>query len=105
MTLLGLFLGALAGSGLGLFFYVGLLFTLQFALPSVYAAAWIGASFLLRMIMTMAGFYWLADHHWQSFIAALIGFSLVGIAMRMRMQKPAKQTDHSHKPQQSRYGS
>jgi F1F0 ATPase subunit 2 len=105
MNPFGLMWATLAGSGLGLLFYGGLYFTLQFALHSIYAAAWIAASFILRMLLTMAGLYWLATDHWQALLAALLGFSVVGLVMKMLLKKPIVRPSLPRRASKSPHGS
>lgn len=65
----------LAGVALGVFFFLGLWFTVQKGLQAQNPALWFLASFVLRMSIVVISFYWLAQlGKWQYVVIALAGF-------------------------------
>ena len=71
---LELSLAAVAGVLLGLLFFGGLWWTLRRAMRSTRPALWVGASLLLRMGCTAAGFVVVSAGDWQRMLACLLGF-------------------------------
>jgi F1F0 ATPase subunit 2 len=71
---LTLLLAWVAGGVLGAMFFGGLWWTVQKALSSKRPALWFFGSLLLRMGLTLAGFYFVAGGHWQRLLACLLGF-------------------------------
>ena len=71
---LTLVLAWVAGGALGAMFFGGLWWTVQKALSSKRSARWFFGSLLLRMSLTLAGFYFVASGHWQRLLACLLGF-------------------------------
>ncbi len=71
---LSLVLAGLAGGALGAFFFGGLWWTVRKGLDSDKAALWVMGSFVVRVAVTVAGFYWVGGAQWQSMLACLIGF-------------------------------
>lgn len=83
-----LLLLALAGGlMLGVFFYGGLLWTVQRGLGSPRPALRFLASYLLRTGIAMAGFYALSDR-WPKLLMCLLGF-LAARSLVMRLYKTA----------------
>lgn len=67
-------LGAAAGGALlGLFYYVGLWFTLKRLSASRYPALLILLSFLFRLAVTLVGLYWIMDGKGLRLTVALLG--------------------------------
>ncbi|WP_347986558.1 ATP synthase subunit I [Methylomonas sp. AM2-LC] len=64
--MLGVLLGAL--------FFGGLWWTIRKSLASQYPAVWFIGSLLLRMSVTLFGFYWIADGDWLRLLICLSGF-------------------------------
>ena len=85
-----LIVSALAGFGLGLFFFGGLWWTVRKALNSPHAAWWFSLSPLLRVAGVMAGFYEVAQGRWQRALACLLGFFLARIAVMRWTRKPTR---------------
>jgi len=70
-----LILALLTGAALGIFFFVGLWWTVRKGLVSKTPATWFFLSFFLRMAVALSGFYWIAQiGQWQHLAIALLGF-------------------------------
>ena len=65
-----------AGLLLGLFFFIGLWWTIRRALDSPHPALWFVTSLLLRLAITSYGLYWVADGRWQRLLWCCGGFIL-----------------------------
>ena len=79
-----------AGIILGIVFYGGLWYTVQKGLASKTPAFWFLGSFLLRMAITLLGFYFVSAGQWQRMLACLLGFVLARI-ITSRVTKLLKQ--------------
>lgn len=71
-----LLLALIAGMALGIFFFGGLWWTVRHGLSMRFPALLFPASLLLRLGVTVVGFYLVADGDWQRLIACLVGFML-----------------------------
>ncbi len=67
-------LKALGGAVLGLVFWAGLLWTIQYGFKSKYYAILYPMSFFFRLVIVMLGFYYLAETDWVDLLAAFLGF-------------------------------
>lgn len=67
-------LALLAGGALGTFFFGGLWWTLRRGLASPQPALWLGPSLLVRIGVTVAGFYVVGQGDWHRLLACLTGF-------------------------------
>ena len=81
-------LPAMAGAGviIGLFYFGGLWLTLNKLTGSSKWGLLLGASFLLRNIITVAAFYLLSAGDWQRILALAVGFTLVRFFAIKRIQ-------------------
>ena len=61
---------------LGCFFFWGLRWTVGKVLLAPNPGLWIFASLLLRMSITLAGFYFVSMGHWERLTVCLLGFML-----------------------------
>tara|TARA_R110000772_G_scaffold235489_4_gene347143 strand:- start:288 stop:602 length:315 start_codon:yes stop_codon:yes gene_type:complete len=96
-----LVLAAVAGLGLGTFFYVGLYFTVIRGLSSPHPALWFLSSFLLRISLVVTGLYFISDGYWQRILAGLVGFVVAGLVVRVWKNTPSaikKATDKNSLP-------
>jgi F1F0 ATPase subunit 2 len=73
---LGLLPALAAGLALGAVFFGGLWWTVHRALASASPARWFVGSLLARTVLTLAGFYLVADGHWERLLACLAGFTI-----------------------------
>ncbi len=76
-----LILACIAGAGLGAMFFGGLWWTLRKAMTSQQPALWFVSSLLLRISLTLAGFYFVSAGHWQRILACLLGFAVSRFAI------------------------
>ena len=67
-------LAFLAGILLGAIFFGGLWWTIRRGLSSGRPALWFLSSLLMRMSITLAGFYFVSGGHWQRMLLCLLGF-------------------------------
>lgn len=67
-------LAAVAGSLLGAFFFGGLWWTVRRGVASQHPALWFLGSALLRMGVTVTGFYFVGGGEWRRLLACLLGF-------------------------------
>lgn len=74
-----LILSCLAGLLLGALFFGGLYWTVLRGVNSTMPALWFITSLLLRVGITLAGFYFAADGDWRRLSAALAGFIIARV--------------------------
>jgi F1F0 ATPase subunit 2 len=84
-----------AGVLLGAFFFGGLWWTVREGLSSKRAALWFPGSLLLRMSVTLTGFYVISGPHWDRLLLCLLGFLLARGVVRW-LTRPSGET---HSPQ------
>ena len=82
----------LAGFSLGTLFFLGLWFTVKKAMKSKKPALWIFGSLLLRVTITLFGFYYVSLGNWIYLIICLSGF----IMARFAVVKLTKTKDEKH---------
>ena len=95
-------LAGIAGAVLGLFFFGGLWWTISRGMASPRPALWFFASLLLRMSVTLAGFYVVSAGHWQRMLACLLGFVLARLFVTWLtrpgahgLARPAREVGHA----------
>jgi F1F0 ATPase subunit 2 len=64
----------------GVIFFGGLWWTVRKGMKSPQPWLWFLGSFLLRLSITLVGFYTVANDDWKKFLACLVGFLLARIA-------------------------
>lgn len=69
-----LILAALAGVALGTVFFGGLWLTVQRGVLSPMPALWFLGSYLIRTILSLAGFYFVSQGDWRKLLTCLLGF-------------------------------
>jgi len=77
-----------AGLALGGFFFGGLWWTVIQGASSKRPALWFLGSLLLRMGITLAGFYLVARESWQRWLSCVLGFVLARLLV-MWLTRPA----------------
>lgn len=98
--LLGLVFALAMGALLGAFFYGGLWWTVLRGVTSNRVALWFLGSLVLRLGVALAGFYFVADGHWQRLLVCLLGFVTARIAVTWLTRPP-----ESHRPPRALEGS
>ena len=83
-----------AGVLLGAIFFGGLWWTVHKGVSSQRPALWFFGSMLLRMSITLAGFYLIAREHWERWVVCVLGFVLA----RLVMQWLARSAEAPHAP-------
>ena len=63
-----------AGTMLGAIFFGGLWWSVRKGISSKQPAIWFIGSFLLRMSIALAGFYFVSLGHWERLLACFLGF-------------------------------
>ena len=76
---------------LGMIFFGGLWFTVKKTLGTSYAALWILGSSLIRTVIVLTGFYFVAQGNWQRMLLAVAGF----IAARFLVMRFTRQPGQS----------
>lgn len=79
--------GLVAGMLLGFFFFGGLWWTVRKGVSLERPALFFLGSLLLRTAVTVAGFYFVGDGHWQRLVATLLGFA-IGRTIIVRLAGP-----------------
>lgn len=85
---LNLALALVAGVLLGAVFFGGLWWTVQKGISSKRSALWFFGSLLLRMSITLAGFYFVSGGHWGRLLTCLLGFVMARFSV-MRLTRSA----------------
>ena len=91
---LTLALAWLAGGVLGVVFFGGLWWTVRKGLSSQQPALWFLGSLLLRMSLTLAGFYFVGRGHWQRLLLCLLGFVMARVVVTWLTRSPAANQNH-----------
>ena len=91
---LTLILAWMAGVALGAIFFGGLWWTVRKAVSSKQPALWFLVSLLLRMSITVAGFYGFARGHWQRLGLCLVGFVMARLVVTWLTRPPKPQDPH-----------
>ena len=98
---IALVLAWLAGGLLGAFFFGGLWWSVRKSLASVKPALWMFGSLLLRMGVTMTGFYLVSGGDWQRLFSCLVGFLLARQLLTRLGRLPEE--GKPHQPQGARH--
>jgi len=91
---LSLALALVAGVLLGVVFFGGLWWTVRKGVAFKHPAAWFLGSLLLRTGIVLAGFYVVANGHWDRLLACLLGF-IVARFVATRFTGPPAERDGS----------
>ncbi len=75
---------------LGAIFFGGLWWTVRKGVSSQRPALWFFGSLLLRMSVTLAGFYFVAGGHWDRLLVCLLGFVTARLVVA-RLTRPPVQ--------------
>ena len=92
----------LAGLLLGGIFFGGLWWTVRKSVSSQRPALWLLPSLLLRMSITLAGFYFVAGGHWERLLLCLFGFIMARLVVTWLTRpaaenpiRPAQEPSHA----------
>ena len=77
-----------AGMLLGAVFFGGLWWTVRKGISSEQPALWFFGSLLLRMSITLAGFYFVSGGHWERLLLCLIGFVMARLMVTWLTRSP-----------------
>jgi F1F0 ATPase subunit 2 len=84
-------LAGIAGGALGAIFFGGLWWTVRQGVRSRQPALWFLGSLLLRTGIVLAGFYFVAGHHWERLLVCLLGFVMARLAVTRLTRRNLKQ--------------
>jgi len=85
-------LALIAGLALGLLFFGGLWVTVKKAVASKIPAIWFFISLLVRLSITLIGFYYISLGSWQRLIVGVVGFIMARfIVLRLTKSIEEKQ--------------
>ena len=77
-----------AGLLLGAFFFGGLWWTVLRGVSSRRPALWFFGSILLRMSITLVGFYFVGGDNWKRWLLCLLGFVLARLVVKWLTRPP-----------------
>lgn len=89
-----LILACIVGNFLGAIFFGGLWFTIRRGINSPRPVIWFMSSLLLRMGITLAGFYFISDGQWQRLLACLSGFIMARMIIT-RLTRAGKDPEYA----------
>ena len=96
----------ISGSALGLFFFVGLWFTVKQTMLSNKPHLWFILSFVLRITLLLMGFFFISKSgHWQHLACALIGFVITRSILIRMLPTPIALKTTSQKSKESAHAS
>ena len=78
-----------AGLLIGTFFFGGLWWTVKKALQSKRPALWFVCSLIIRMAVTLLGFYFVSDKHFERILMCLLGFIIARLII-IRLTRTAE---------------
>jgi len=81
-NILSMTFALVTGFSLGAIFYGGLWWTVKKGVLSKRPALWFGGGALLRMSITITGFYFISQGNWKRLIVCLIGFVMARFAIK-----------------------
>ena len=90
----------LAGGALGAIFFGGLWWTVRAGVSSKNPALWFFGSMLLRMSITLVGFYFVGGENWERWLPCLLGFVLARLGVSW-LTRPPVQHHNSRAPETS----
>lgn len=98
---LSLLWSAIAGLLLGAIFFGGLWWTVRIGAASPRPALWFLGSSFLRLTLTVAGFYLVANGDWRRLVACLGGFAAARFLL-VRLTRPRAETA-SHRSTEAKH--
>jgi F1F0 ATPase subunit 2 len=94
---LTLTLAWMAGGALGAIFFGGLWWTVRRACSSESPALWFFGSLLLRMSITLVGFYFVSGGEWKRLMLCLLGFTVARLLVTWLTRTPGNNQAQSAK--------
>ena len=91
--ILSMVLSLVMGVLLGGIFFGGLWWTVRKGVSSKRPSLWFFSSLLLRISVTLAGFYFISDGHWERLLICLLGFIIARFIVT-RLTRVAKKTTY-----------
>jgi F1F0 ATPase subunit 2 len=88
-----LMMACFAGLLLGAVFFGGLWWTVRKCLTTPNPAPWLLGSVLIRMSITLAGFYFVSDGQWQRLLACLMGFIIARLIVTRLTRSPTAESN------------
>ncbi len=95
----------LTGVMLGLFFYSGLWWTTHKVIDDTWSPLWFIASFIVRTLVVIAGFYLIAVPDWRKLLICLCGFLIARLIVSLSLRYMANKAidnqqagDNHHAP-------
>jgi len=86
----------IAGGLIGAIFFGGLWWTVRRGMTSRYAAWWFTGSLVVRLSVTLAGFYFIGRDDWRRLLACLFGFVVARfVVMRWTGSRMPQQATHA----------
>ncbi len=82
---------------LGVMFFGGLWRTVRKGFSSKQPALWFLGSLLLRISITLAGFYFVSGNHWERLLVCLLGFFLARLIVTRLTGPPVEHHNTSAK--------
>ena len=87
---------------LGAFYFGGLWWTVRKGVASARPALWFSGSMLLRVSVTLVGFYFVGHDHWERLLVCLFGFVVSRVLVtwltrstRTSPTRPSKESRHA----------
>ena len=90
-----------AGVLLGAVFFGGLWLSIEKGRKSKHPALWFSGSLLLRMSITLAGFYFVGHVHWERMMICLLGFIIARFIL-VRLIGIPREENKNHIEQEAR---
>jgi F1F0 ATPase subunit 2 len=87
-------LAGVAGLILGAIFFGGLWWTVNKGVSSQQPALWFIGSLLVRMSITLTGFYFICRGHWERLLICLLGFLAARVAVTWLTRRALPDTTH-----------
>jgi len=89
---LHLVLAGFAGMLLGGIFFGGLWWTVRKCLTTQHPAIWLLGSALIRMSITLAGFYFVSAGQWQPMLVCMVGFITARLIVTRLTRTPIEES-------------
>jgi F1F0 ATPase subunit 2 len=89
MDIAGLLMALVIGTAIGIFYFMGLWWTIQKLPETRRPGLWMMSSYFIRTAVTIFAFYLVMGGHWQRLLVSLVGFVTIRMVLVRRM-KPNK---------------